>query len=381
MRKVIYICYDPLTARIERDWYIGYLVENGIPVEYWDCSAIFFPDQKFTESLDRDYMTKIQSYKDIELRLKRESNPDTAYVMLVVYEFRAFSLYKLLAQHDCKLYFIRWAFFPHKNKISSKIAKLPAHPLKYFGRLLDKIFIMITKKTSYKRPFEKVFYAGAAALPAEGEALKSIPINYQMCDYDSFIFLKNNPKALVKSRYAVFLDINLPRHPDLRLVKTKSVDENEYFRSINMFFELVEKKYGVEVVVAAHPHSNYNDTDFNGRKIIKNETFALVRAAEFVISHHSASMNYAVLNRKPIVYIYTQEMDRLYSDSAMPFIKGCAEFLNAAIYNVDDITDVDQINIQEVDKGRYDAYKYAFLISKETENSLSRDIFLKEITS
>jgi len=377
LKKVIYICYDPLTARIERDWYMGYLIEKGIAVEYCDCSSIFFPHVEFTDRLDRDYVTKVRDYDHLESLLKREENRDTSYVMLVTYEFRAFKLYRLLTRYNCRLYFIRWAVFPHKNRIISKLAKVPVHPFSYAARVLDKIFIMITKKTGLKKPFEKVFYAGAAALPAKGESIKNVPIN--MCDYDNFILSKNSPNTLAGTEYAVFLDVNLPFHPDLGFVNRGYVNSRKYFDSINRFFRFVESKYGVEVVIAAHPSSDYQGDLFEGRKVIKHVTFVLVRDAQFVISHHSASINYAILNKKPIVYIYTDEMNRLYSDSTMPTIKGSAEFLGAAIYNVDSVASADEVTIISVDEERYDAYRYMFLTSRETEKAFSMDIFLKEI--
>jgi len=379
MEKVIYICYDPLTARIERDWYIDYLIQKGIDVEYWDCSLIFFSNVDFPDRFKRAYTRRIKDYDHLESLLKQESNLGASYILLVIYEFRALKLYRLLARYNCRLYFIKWAVFPHKNRFVSKLMKLHMYPVKYAGRVLDKIFIMITKKIGLRKPFEKIFYAGAAAFPAKEEALRSVPIN--MCDYDNFMLSKNAPNDLPAGYYAVFLDVNLPFHPDLRFVNTDYVDSSKYFGSLNRFFGFVEKKFGVEVIIAAHPSSNYQMDAFDGRKIIKHVTFVLVRDAKFIISHHSASMNYAVLNKIPIIYIYTSEMDRLYSDSAMPIIKGSAEFLNAAIYNVDAVGSADEIAINGVDVERYDAYKYTFLTSRETESVLSRDIFLKEITS
>jgi hypothetical protein len=379
MKKVIYICYDPLTARIERDWYIDYIMQKGINVEYWDCSSIFFRNADFPDRLKKTFVRTIKDYDHLESLLKQEDNLGASYIMLVIYEFRALKLYRLLARYNCRLYFIKWAVFPHKKRLVSKLMKLHVYPVRYAGRVLDKIFIMTTKKIGLKKPFEKVFYAGAAAFPGEEEALRNVPIN--MCDYDNFILSKNVPNDLPAGSYAVFLDVNLPFHPDLRFVNTDYIDSRKYFSSLNRFFRFVENKFGVEVVIAAHPSSNYQMDAFDGRKIIKHVTFVLARDAKFIISHHSASMNYAVLNKIPIIYIYTKEMDKLYSDSMMPIIKGSAEFLNASIYNVDIVSSADEIAFSGVDTERYDAYKYAFLTSRETENILSRDIFLKEITS
>jgi len=379
MKKVIYVCYEPLTAKVERDWYINYLISKGIRVEYWDCSPIFYGKMEFVDSLERDYVAKIKDYDHFESMLKQKDNLSASYVMLVIYEFKAFKLYRLLTCYKCRLYFIKWAVFPQKNRIISRLIKFPSHPMKLSARVCDKIFTAITQKAGLVRSFEKVFCAGSVAFSGSRESFRSIPIN--MCDYDNFILLKNNVNEMSGSCYAVFLDANMPFHPDFQLLNKEYVNPRNYFDSLNRFFGFIEKKYGVDVIIAAHPSSNYQDNPFNGRKIVKHVTPVLVRDARFVISHHSASMNFAILNKKSIIFIYTYEMDRLYSDSAMPIIKGSAEFLNAAIYNIDTITSIDEIIINGVDEKRYDSYKYTFLTSKETENILSRDIFLREITS
>jgi hypothetical protein len=376
-KKVVYICYEPLTAKVARDWYIDHLVSNGISVEYWDCSPIFYGKMEFADSLEKDFVIRIGDYRDLESRLRLNRHPDTVYIMLIVYEFKTFKVYRLLTRYGCKLYFIRWAVFPHKNRMVAKLTKLPSHPIKVLGRVCDKIFTDITKRIGSVRPFEKVFYAGSAARPGGRESLCGVPMN--MCDYDNFITLKDAGGERPGSNHAVFLDVNLPFHPDLLLVNSEGVDPENYFNALNRFFDLIEKKYETAVVIAAHPSSKYEEKRFGGRKILKHVTPALVRDARLVISHHSASINFAVLNRKPIVLIYTSEMERLYGDSAMTIIRGTAEFLNATIYNIDTIVSEGQITLRDADEKRYEDYKYTFLTSRETEDVFSRDIFLREI--
>ena len=39
-RKVIYVCFGRLTDKMARDWYIDYLIEKGVTVEYWDVVSL-----------------------------------------------------------------------------------------------------------------------------------------------------------------------------------------------------------------------------------------------------------------------------------------------------------------------------------------------------
>ncbi len=379
MGKVIYICYEPLTAKVERDWYIDYLLSQNVQVEYWDCSLIFYGQRKFVDPLMKDYVVKIENYEYLISLVNKKENQNASYVMWIVYEYKAFKLYRILTHYGCKLYFVRWAVFSQKNRIMSKLIKLPLHPIRIAGRVLDKIFTIVTKKIGIIDPYRKVFYAGSAALSASKDSLKNIPIN--MCDYDSYVLSKNSPNELPAKNYCVFLDVNLPFHPDFQLLNAQYVTPQRYIDAINKFFEFVEKKFGINVVIAGHPTSDYHKDTFSGRKILKYLTSVLVRDARFVISHHSASMNFAILNKIPIIFIYTNEMKRLYSDSIMTIINGSAEFLNAALYNIDMVTSTDDISMQEVDEERYNLYKYNFLTSKESEGTLSQEIFFREIVS
>ena len=110
----------------------------------------------------------------------------------------------------------------------------------------------------------------------------------------------------------VFLDINLPYHSDLAFCGRPQIDPVAYYRSLNRFFGLLEREYGIEVIIAAHPRADYDRTTFEGRQIFRLVTAELVRDAEFVLSHTSTAMSYAVLNAKPLIFIYTDAMAAVY---------------------------------------------------------------------
>ena len=101
----------------------------------------------------------------------------------------------------------------------------------------------------------------------------------------------------------------MPFQSDFNLEKTKNVSAREYYKGLDRFFSALEKKYGTEVVIAAHPKTNTSVKSFGSRKIYRLCTAELVKDAEFVISHHSTSLSYAVLNYKPCIFIYTNEME------------------------------------------------------------------------
>ena len=89
----------------------------------------------------------------------------------------------------------------------------------------------------------------------------------------------------------------------------------KYFKEMNDFFEIIEKKFNLEVVIALHPNcfiKNYSKF-FSNRKCIKFNTARLVKSSLFVFSHASSTaINFAIIYRKPLIYIITDEMKNNY---------------------------------------------------------------------
>lgn len=115
----------------------------------------------------------------------------------------------------------------------------------------------------------------------------------------------------------VFIDQYLPYHPDFKLRKTKSVEPISYYKYLNDFFTKIEKKYNMEIVIAAHPSSNYEFNPFNNRKIVKFKTTEEIKKSKFIIGHYSTSLGLVTIEKKPLIII---NMD-IFSDS----IKDCIE--------------------------------------------------------
>jgi hypothetical protein len=163
-------------------------------------------------------------------------------------------------------------------------------------------------------------------------------------------------------------------------MRLKRINEHDFFRLINVFFDLLEKEYGLKVVIAAHPTANYDAETFRGREIIRLKTAELVKDSDFVISMWSTSTGYAVLNQKPIIFIYTNEMEQTYKESLMRGLYAFPIYLDSPIYNIDKITHGTQVLIKNINKECYDRYKYNFLTSHESENFSTPEIIWREVS-
>lgn len=379
-RKVIYVSYVRLTENVARDRYVDHLIEKGAKVEYWDLVPLLFGELNDGGSKAANYLRTPRTYDEIEAMLRLPENEDAYYVMLIHYEGRFARLFRLLSKYDCRMLSMSWGALPIRGRggrLRQSFSALFTSPLRLLEKALNKVRAAAYRKLNLIKPFDIVFAAGQVLMASKHHAVKVVPIN--LADYDHYMRVKFEECRIVEGHYAVFLDVFLPGHPDLKVVGRAAVNPQAYYASLNRFFLLLEVKYGVKVVVAAHPKADYSNNPFQGRDIYRDLTAKLVKDADFVVSHHSTSISYAVLNHKPIVFVYTDEMVSLYGDTVVDYLLYFADYLDAAIYNIDTITLDAPVVIGDANLERYEGYKYNFLITKSSEHATTQDIFWHEI--
>lgn len=380
IKKVIYVSSMHLSEKVSCDWYIDFLVSKGVAVEYWDLVPLLFGGDTSASKLT-DYLRTPRNYQEIHSLLRLPENKGALYMMLISYEGRTTDVYRLVSEHDCWMCFIAWGALPinRESKGLRVFRRIVSNPAKFAWAFYFKMKAIAYKKLKLVKPYDVIFSAGRAILASTQYANKVVPIN--LVDYDHYVRVLSEKKRPAAGSFAIFLDIYLPHQTDLPIVGEPSIDPQEYYASLNRFFGLLEEKYKFRVVIAAHPKATYGAETFQGREIYKGLTPELVRDAEYVISHHSTSISYAVLNAKPIIFVYTDAMVKVYKASAVSYINDIAGYLDAAVYNIDEITGYDKIEIKKVNQTRYKNYKYDFLTSPESEQLDTRGIFWSQIST
>jgi len=130
-------------------------------------------------------------------------------------------------------------------------------------------------------------------------------------DYDIILKEKIIPQD---NSYAVFIDQYVPYHPDAIISNVDKIDAEKYYKGLNRFFDWFEDKFKQEVVIAAHPRSNYDQKPqcFSNRKIIKGRTIEVIAGANYVITHGSTAVTFAVCFNKPLVFLTCDMFERTY---------------------------------------------------------------------
>lgn len=117
------------------------------------------------------------------------------------------------------------------------------------------------------------------------------------------------------SRFAVLVDGAGPKFPDDRILQSSSeknykLTSDDWYPKCCNFFSLLEKKLGIQIIIAAHPKAKWRptDTEFGCRTILQGETHRLIRESEFVMMRASTAIIAANFFQKPVFYIATEQL-------------------------------------------------------------------------
>jgi hypothetical protein len=119
-------------------------------------------------------------------------------------------------------------------------------------------------------------------------------------------------EVLNTPNYALFVDDCLIEALDWRIIGVDApINKEIYFKTLNSLFDRIEIEHNVRVIIAGHPNTKDNsdyDNNFRNRTVIYSNTCALVRSAHFIMIHASTAVSFAVLAKKPIISITSNEI-------------------------------------------------------------------------
>lgn len=376
MTRVVYLSCIPLTAKVARDWYVDYLRESPrVHVEFWDITCLLRGQVTEHHQQAAEYVREIGSFPELEMAIAEKR--DAVFVLLLPKTWAFRKVFRLLSQHHCKTAIVKWGAMPAWGSTAraSMLCWLLS-PRLLLSKIRNRVHAFILGQSCYVQPYDLVFAAGQVMLSRHEAARHLVSIG--LCDFEQYV-LSQQGERLVEAKYAVFLDIYLPFHSDLTLVGMRPLNPESYYAELDSFFVAVERKYGLQVVIAAHPKARYLNDEFRGRKIFTEKTAPLVRDAEFVVCHASTSVSYAVLNRKPLWTIYTDEMWTFYQQTYMQHIWALTAYLQVPLLNASQVNESMLPPLEQPKVDLYAAYERDFLVTPGIECGQSKEIFLREI--
>lgn len=361
-KNIILIDHEPYSIRRKELFYIDELIAAGYHVEVWDISQFVFPGIKLVDEITEDYLIKISSLFKIEELLKNIDIKSTIFIVEIHNCWHNRKVFRLLSHYQCTT--IKMDLYANlfiKKTLSEKIRQfLLSVNLKILSsKTLALANIIYNKYHHIKFPS---YYLSSSNLHHP-----DYRINHP--DYEKYKFKTHVP--IIENNYIVFLDTYFPYHPDLQYFdhfKESHVTTcaDNYHTTLTKFFDFLETKHHMPVIIAAHPKSAYSGNEFGKRKIIKYHTDNLIINASLIITQTSNAISYITLANKPVIFVMTNVSNQIFRYKFMTQL--LAKTLKKRAYNIDYISDYTSIDDSQIDNNTRLNYIYNYLTSPETEN-------------
>lgn len=333
--QIVYLIQTPLSERDIERFGVQRFINHNVNVVVLDLTYYLdkyvFDNYVVDSNVTYSYVQQLRSYKEIKDFIATTSN-DTVFISLIgESSIKSLRVLKLLSLYKKKFGIIFSGSLPTIDAKQNIWRKLRLLSLSNLKRLLGKaLYMLFSPKIDYsfviasgKKSFEIIEKKYRTATVIQGHAF----------DYD--LYLENQHSSSSDQEYILFLDEYFPFHPDyFFLRKDYTALADGYNRKLTRYFDTLENMFGIEVIIAAHPRSKYeNFPDYwKGRKCIRGNTLNLVQNAKLCLLHASTSINFVVLYNKPSVFI---TMDEIKQTNIQMTLEAMAKSVNGILVDLD----------------------------------------------
>ncbi len=371
IKKIIFLSSQSLDPRNYKRYGLELLQKNGFAVEYWDVTSVLYPhvagEYALKDAVNFDGLRVFDKGRELYQSLSKLGKE--SFVMdNLLFNLHFFKLYRALTKSGAEYASIIAGAVPDVQDLD-KLNTVHSGIVRKIKKLLSTSPGKIWNDMIIPRlPFKLFGIKSAKLILASGEmSLKyKLPMDSKTdivwahaLDYD--LYLEEKDDKTIEKPIAVFLDSYLPFHPDwLYFNDGQDIDADRYYGALNNFFDIVENNLKIEVVIAAHPRSDYDPLKdyYKGRKCIKGQTVKLVKESKLVLANFSTAINMASLFHKPIIFMTSDDLDQLGFNSVIEIF---ARFHGKKSISIDKNIDIDWDRELAVDSECYKRYRQAYI--------------------
>lgn len=363
--KVIFLTSSPLHKMHFVDMYI-HEIGKEFNTEIWDISLIYNRRGKS----DFDYVKIIETMQELEDVVEEKNVNDKLVVITNILIYDLHVVYSIFHRRKIPLITIDKEFMAFWMKERYEREHFKTLSFSEQKRIIFKSVPVLRQAYSFLEYQHVKFDYVLGKYNYYPDSCKHF-FQIHSLKYDEFL-KTNDSIRLIEGKYILFLDAGLAHHPSHEGAKN-AVKKQEYLKEINAFFERIEKKFSMPVIVASHPKSNYNKNDFNGRKIILYKTSDLIKYADIILAHYTTSLIEAVLQKKRIVFLYSREYIDSDSKTLMENTIEYSKMLNATLVDIKDEKDMEV----KFDSRSYEKFTDKFLKCKRKENYSNSEMIVR----
>lgn len=309
----------------------------------------------------------VKNFKEFEDFLaSNKINFNYAFDFISARNKESFYLKKFLKNIGIKLVYFQVGLVPNiirtnKEKIF-RLFRLLKSPFLFIKKIYSIINTRFRDRIFKKIKYDYIFISGSKGVNHLYANKAAKKIFTHSSDYENTLDYSFN--NIEFDNYFVFLDQNLPFHPaQFYRGEKPQVTSKKYFPSLALTFKKIEKKFKNKIVIAAHPRADISDYNnfFEGREILNSKTIDLVKNCNCVLAHTSTAISYAVIFKKPIIFLSSNEIINSYDDYRVHSNARIldAKFLNIDVNNDKYISSAD-FNL-EINENKYKIYLEKFI--------------------
>jgi len=172
-------------------------------------------------------------------------------------------------------------------------------------------------------------------------------------DYNNYLESINFLRP-IKNDYIVYIDQMYTIHPEFDFVKVPTFFDKNFFNYVELFFEILKKKYNKKIIICAHPKAKKRDHYLkNFGNVVFDQLDIYTKYADIVVGHDSIGLNYPVLFKKPLYLLSMpgMEMTNKYDNiKLMSKMLGC-NFIDIKNFDFENLE-----NVKMVDEQKYENY-------------------------
>lgn len=372
MPKLIFISHEPLTKYLYRLFYMKEITKAGFEISYWDCSEILWKGLSLPDELDENFIRKIRNIQEFAECVHKEDTEETMYSVELRKDMDALPFFKILS--DAGRFLIRFKLF--ENCVLPMTTREIFRSL-WDGRILKDVkrrFANMAQSKRIEKAYEKKEikpYDIVFSSTDDGTEYINHP-DYDQCLQPDSLITKN------EKEYIVYLDNYFPYHPDI--VKNnpniQQINIERHYEEMNSLFSLIESKFNCEIIIAAHPKSDYKTGVFGKRRIIKYQTRELIRNASLVLLHSSNAIAFAIGYNIPFMFISTSQ----YTLATIEYnrMRRLSSYFHAPIVTLRK-AERQLSKWERVPKNLVDKYKYHFLTKTGIETKRNVEIIIPKL--
>jgi hypothetical protein len=372
-RKVVFFSGFKFTERDYQRFGISILQQNGFKVEIWDGSALIYPKAQGKVSLvgenssiiDKTFY-RIQDLEKIIVSYRKNS------IIICPFSLNANTLpiFRLLSKNNitfCVEYTnaipIPKMYYSARTKYRHYLSRFfKDNPLKSIQALINKIVLKYFFLFGVK-PATYVLMGGTRSTdiintPIDGTTQR---IKMHSMDYDIYLEERKIQEEADKE-LCVFIDTYSTTDPDRSYHGDGSTyyPTEVYYQNINRFFEHLENRFGYRIVILSHPKMRPADDQkiFGNRERVYGKTAHYVKKAACVLSHESTAISFAILFKKPVLFLTSDEIEQMPNGRN---INTLAELLGKKPINIDNPFPSELIDHREFDSSLYSEYVSSYI--------------------